>query len=211
MNVARFRFQAPRLIAHRERGQNLQHESWRGVATACWDNWSDSMEKIYCASFGLSIGTIYVASTSKGVCKISIPASTKKEFYDWIGNHFNEAEVVESADKNEQIADELERYFDRKLAQFRCKLDPHGTAFQRKVWSELRRVPYGTVITYKQLAKRVGTPHGFQAVGRANATNPLPIVIPCHRVVGSNNDLVGFGAGIKTKEFLLRLEGALMI
>ncbi len=169
------------------------------------------MEKIFWAAFGSSLGTLYVASTGKGVCKISIPASTKKEFFGWIRKHFDGAEVEESADANKQIVAELERYCDGRLVQFRSKLDLHGTEFQRKVWSELRRVPYGTVITYKELASRVGTPRGFQAVGRANAANPLPIVIPCHRVVGSDDDLVGYGAGVKTKEVLLRLEGALMI
>lgn len=95
--------------------------------------------------------------------------------------------------------------------QFKSKLDLHGTEFQRQVWSELKKIPYGSVITYKELAKRVGRPRGYQAVGRANATNPLPVVIPCHRVVGSDDDLVGYGAGIKTKQYLLRLEGALML
>jgi O-6-methylguanine DNA methyltransferase len=90
-------------------------------------------------------------------------------------------------------------------------LDPIGTDFQRQVWRELRKIRYGTTISYKELSKRVGKPGAYQSVGRANGANPLPIVIPCHRVVGNDSRLVGYAAGIKTKEFLLRLEGALLV
>jgi methylated-DNA-[protein]-cysteine S-methyltransferase len=86
-----------------------------------------------------------------------------------------------------------------------------GTEFQRRVWLELKRIRYGKMISYKELAKRVGVQRGYQAVGKANGANPLPIVVPCHRVVGSNSKLVGYAAGLKTKEFLLRLEGALPV
>jgi methylated-DNA-[protein]-cysteine S-methyltransferase len=76
---------------------------------------------------------------------------------------------------------------------------------------ELKRIRYGKTISYKELAKRVGMQRGFQAVGKANGSNPLPIVVPCHRVIGSNSRLIGYAAGLKTKEFLLRLEGALPV
>ncbi len=169
------------------------------------------MRTLYWTSSRSPLGLIFVASTNKGVCAISIPENTKKDFFDWIGKHFEGYELEESASKNEQIVGEFRRYFNGTPMQFKSKLDPHGTEFQRRVWSELKKIPYASVITYKELAKRVGRPEGYQAVGRANATNPLPIVIPCHRVVGSDDDLVGYGAGIKTKEYLLRLEGALIL
>ncbi len=169
------------------------------------------MKKICWTSFGSKIGTIYVASSDKGVCKISIPAQGKKEFLNWLQRHCNGCEIVEVAARNRQIIDELNRYFDRKLVKFNTRLDPVGTDFQKEVWSALRRIRYGTTITYKELAARVGIPGAYQTVGRANGANPLPIVIPCHRVIGSDDNLVGYGAGIKTKEFLLRLEGALLI
>jgi len=169
------------------------------------------MEKIYYSSFNSKIGTIHVASTKSGVCKISIPAQTKKEFLAWLQKAFHGAELVESSTKNRQIIDELNRYFDRRLVKFHSKLDPVGTEFQRRVWCELKRIRYGNMISYKQLAKRVGMQRGYQAVGKANSANPLPIVVPCHRVIGSNAKLVGYAAGLKTKEFLLRLEGALPV
>jgi O-6-methylguanine DNA methyltransferase len=167
------------------------------------------MEKIYYSSFNSKIGTIYIASTKSGVCKISIPAQTKKEFLAWLQKKFDGAELVETSTKNRQIIDELNRYFDRRLVKFHSRLDPVGTEFQRRVWCELKRIRYGNMISYKELADRVGVERGFQAVGKANGANPLPIVVPCHRVIGSNSKLVGYAAGLKTKEFLLRLEGAL--
>jgi len=169
------------------------------------------MKKIYYTSFNSKIGTIHVASTKLGVCKISIPAQTKKEFLVWLQKKFNGAELVESSTKNRQIIDELNRYFDRRLVKFHSRFDSVGTEFQKHVWMELKKIRYGKTISYKELAKRVGVKRGCQAVGKANGYNPLPIVIPCHRVIGSNSKLVGYSAGLKTKEFLLRLEGALPV
>lgn len=169
------------------------------------------IKTIYYTSFNSKIGTIHIASTKSGVCKISIPAQTKKEFLVWLQKKFDGAEIIESTAKNRQIIDELNRYFDRRLVKFHSRLDPVGTDFQRAVWLELKRIRYGKTISYKQLAKRVGVDRGYQAVGKANGSNPLPIVVPCHRVIGANSKLVGYAAGLKTKEFLLRLEGALPV
>ncbi|MCX7983421.1 MAG: methylated-DNA--[protein]-cysteine S-methyltransferase [Bacteroidetes bacterium] len=169
------------------------------------------MGRVYYASFFSKIGTIYVASTEKGVCKISIPGQSKKEFLRWLEENTNGCELVESYSKNKQIIDELTRYFERRLVKFRSRIDLRGTEFQRRVWKALRHIPYGTTITYKQLAHRIGNERAFRAVGRANGENPLPIVIPCHRVIASDETLGGYAAGEKTKEFLLRLEGAISI
>ena len=170
-----------------------------------------AMTKIYYTSFNSKIGTVHIASTALGVCKISIPAQTKKEFLAWLQKKFAGAELIETSTKNRQIIDELNRYFDRRLVKFHSRLDPVGTKFQRRVWLELKRIRYGKTISYKELAERVGMQRGFQAVGKANGSNPLPIVVPCHRVIGSNSKLIGYAAGLKTKEFLLRLEGALPV
>ncbi|HEY4611559.1 MAG TPA: methylated-DNA--[protein]-cysteine S-methyltransferase [Bacteroidota bacterium] len=169
------------------------------------------MKTIYYCSFKSKVGTIHIASTDKGVFRIDLPTHTKTEFLASLKKESNGAKIVESAAKHKRIAEELKRYFDGKLERFRSKLDPRGTEFQLQVWNELRKIPYGTVISYKQLALRVGKPDGSRAVGHANGTNPLPIVVPCHRVLGSGNNLVGYGGGIKMKEYLLRLEGALML
>ena len=142
--------------------------------------------KVYCTSFDSRIGRIYVSSTDKGVSKISVPKETRKDFFDWLEQHFDLDAVVDNRSKNKEAIDQLTRFFNGKLAKFTCPIDLIGTPFQIRVWKELAKIPYGSTITYKQLAKRVAAPHAFQAVGRANGANPLPIIIPCHRVVGSD-------------------------
>ncbi|HEU0047963.1 MAG TPA: methylated-DNA--[protein]-cysteine S-methyltransferase [Nitrososphaera sp.] len=166
---------------------------------------------VYCTSFDSRIGRIYVASTEKGVCKISVPRESRKDFFAWLKEHFNTDSVVDNRSRNKDVIDQLSRYFNGKLAKFTCPIDLMGTPFQVRVWKELTRIPYGSTISYKHLAKRAAAPKASQAVGRANSQNPLPIIIPCHRVLGSNGALVGYSCGVKTKEFLLRLEGAIML
>ena len=104
---------------------------------------------------------------------------------------------------------ELLEYFEGKRQTFDLPLNPQGTPFQRKVWSALSDIPYGQAITYGELARRVGCPKGSRAVGQANHRNPLPILLPCHRVVGTGGTLTGYGGGLELKEWLLRLEGIL--
>lgn len=167
--------------------------------------------KVYCTSFDSRIGRIYVASTDKGVCKISVPKESRKDFFGWLKEHFDLETVTDNRSRNKEVIDQLIRYFNGKLAKFTCPIDMIGTPFQVRVWGELAKISYGSTITYKHLAKRAGVPKASQAVGRANGSNPLPIIIPCHRVLGSNGALVGYSCGIKTKEFLLRLEGAIIL
>jgi methylated-DNA-[protein]-cysteine S-methyltransferase len=167
--------------------------------------------RVYCTSFDSRIGRIYVASTDKGVCKLSVPRESRKDFFDWLKAHFDPDAVTDNRAKNKDVIDQLTRYFNGRLVKFTCTVDLMGTPFQVRVWKELTKIPYGTTITYKHLARKVMAPKAFQAVGRANGKNPLPIIVPCHRVIGSDGSLVGYGFGVKTKEFLLRLEGALIL
>jgi len=101
---------------------------------------------------------------------------------------------------------QLSAYFAGKLETFDLHLAPEGTPFQKKVWNELCRIPYGETISYGELARRIGNPKASRAVGLANGSNPIPIVIPCHRVLGSNGKLTGYGGGLSIKEKLLALE-----
>ena len=105
-----------------------------------------------------------------------------------------------------EVVRQLEDYFDGKLKDFDLPLILDGTAFQLLVWNNLRKIPYGETISYGQLAKRIGSPDAARAVGLANGSNPIPIIIPCHRVIGSNGDLTGFGGGLPLKKKLLALE-----
>lgn len=104
---------------------------------------------------------------------------------------------------------QLDDYFAARRRVFELPLAPRGTDFQRTVWMTLAGIGYGETISYAQLAQRVGRPTAMRAVGAANGRNPLPIVLPCHRVIGADGALTGFGGGLPTKQFLLELEGAL--
>ena len=106
---------------------------------------------------------------------------------------------------------QLDEYFAGTRHDFDLPLAPQGTAFQCEVWHALASIAYGETISYAQLAARIGRPAAVRAVGAANGRNPLPIVLPCHRVIGSDGDLTGFGGGLPTKRFLLTLEGALPV
>lgn len=105
-----------------------------------------------------------------------------------------------------EVATQLRRYFAGKLEVFNLPLAPEGTPFQQSVWGELCKIPYGGTISYGELARRIGNPNASRAVGLANGSNPIPIVIPCHRVIGSNGKLTGYGGGLDIKEKLLALE-----
>ncbi|HEV8695898.1 MAG TPA: methylated-DNA--[protein]-cysteine S-methyltransferase, partial [Lysobacter sp.] len=108
-----------------------------------------------------------------------------------------------------QTQTQLVEYFAGKRRSFDLPLAPRGTEFQCLVWWELANIPFGKTISYAELATRLGRPSATRAVGAANGRNPIPIVLPCHRVIGADGSLTGFGGGLPTKQFLLQLEGAL--
>jgi methylated-DNA-[protein]-cysteine S-methyltransferase len=105
-----------------------------------------------------------------------------------------------------EVVRQLRAYFAGELEDFDLPLAPKGTPFQQKVWSELCNIPYGETISYGELARRIGNPNASRAVGLANGSNPIPIIIPCHRVIGANGKLTGYGGGLEIKEKLLALE-----
>ena len=113
---------------------------------------------------------------------------------------------VESPKPFKEAVSQLESYFVGELKEFKLRLDVNGTDFQRNVWSALATIPYGQTWTYGQLAKHIGKPKASRAVGAANGANPLPIIIPCHRVVAAGGKLGGFGGGLEMKNSLLTLE-----
>jgi methylated-DNA-[protein]-cysteine S-methyltransferase len=112
----------------------------------------------------------------------------------------------ESPDAFDDVVSQLTEYFAGQRQRFELSLAPEGTPFQQRVWRELQDIPYGVTISYGQLAARIGQPTASRAVGLANGSNPLAIVIPCHRVIGANGTLTGYGGGLPIKERLLALE-----
>ena len=145
------------------------------------------------------IGTLLVASDGNAVNRITFPQRGRaaKPEADW-----QESQRGPVGETMRQ----LREYFAGKRAAFDLPLAPAGTAFQRSVWRQLQEIPYGETISYGELARRVGNPKASRAVGSANGANPLPIVIPCHRVIASDGTLGGFGGGLPTKQMLLALE-----
>lgn len=169
------------------------------------------MPFVYTTVFESVVGPLSLASTDEGMCRLCIRGYRRSDFAEWLRANLRDHEIVESPSRNREFVSELQEYLSGKRTTFGIPLHVIGTEFQKKVWLELLKIPYGTTISYKELARRVGLPKGAQSVGRVNAANPLPLVIPCHRVIGANDNLVGYGGGIKMKEFLLRLEGALLL
>ena len=167
------------------------------------------MDKAYYGIFDSSLGVIYIASTEKGVCKIALPEEGEEDFFGWLRNHFSPQNLIENRSKNEGVLAELESYLAGELREFQSPLDLRGTEFQMKVWREVKTIPYGTTCSYREVAERIGHPRACRAVGTANRANPIPIIIPCHRVIGQDGSLRGYGGGLAMKERLLRLEGAL--
>ncbi|MEI9974747.1 MAG: methylated-DNA--[protein]-cysteine S-methyltransferase [Ignavibacteriota bacterium] len=110
-----------------------------------------------------------------------------------------------------ETARQLRAYFAGRLRRFDLTLDMRGTEFQRRVWHRLEGIPYGQTRSYRQIAVEIGSPLAVRAVGAANGANPIPIVVPCHRVIGSSGKLVGYGGGLPLKKRLLAMEGALAL
>lgn len=126
-----------------------------------------------------------------------------------VGRWKGEADVVWDTDSCEESVLQVEQYFRRERTSFDLPMAPQGTPFELAVWNALREIPYGSTATYGEIAARLGSPGGPRSVGRANARNPIPVIIPCHRVIGADGTLVGYGGGLDRKRFLLEHEGAL--
>ena len=147
------------------------------------------------------IGVLTLAADEDGLCGIEFPPPRASALVETARAHRNGV-LLEA---REQLAE----YFAGTRRAFDLPLAPHGTEFQRAVWAMLAQIPYGETRTYSDVARRIGRPDAVRAVGAANGRNPIPIVLPCHRVIGADGSLTGFGGGLPTKAFLLRLEGAL--
>ena len=153
------------------------------------------------------IGTIRVAATSRGVCKIALGKETAQDFSSWLDRHVGHAPRQPERSGIVALAlDQIAEYLGGLRREFDLPLDLVGTEFQRRVWSAVAGIPYGQTRTYAQVAGAIGKPLAVRAVGAANGANPLPLVVPCHRVLGSDGSLTGYGGGLDVKQKLLELE-----
>lgn len=144
------------------------------------------------------IGELLLAGENNALAMIGFPQGSMRRDPepDWI---YNEKPLAEARRQ-------LDEYFAGTRKQFDLPLQLEGTEFQVEVLQALQKIPYGKTVSYGEIARRIGRPKAVRAVGAANGRNPIPIVVPCHRVIGSGGDLTGFGGGLDTKEALLRLE-----
>ncbi|EQA43182.1 putative methylated-DNA--[protein]-cysteine S-methyltransferase [Leptospira broomii serovar Hurstbridge str. 5399] len=158
---------------------------------------------IYYAKIGSPIGELLIISNETNITRICM----NKQKYgaeiaaDWIEHP--DLEPISLA------SEQLTAYFAGRLKKFDLPLTMIGTPFQKRVWTELVKIPFGRVISYGELARRIDNPNASRAVGLANGKNPMAIVVPCHRVIGSNGNLTGYGGGIPNKQYLLELERSL--
>ncbi len=162
-----------------------------------------STSDLYYSFCRCPIGDLLLAGDSSALHLIGFPSGSRARRPDPGWQH-NPAPFAEAERQ-------LQAYFAGELRRFDLPLHFGGTDFQNQVWRELGNVPWGETITYGELARRLGRPTASRAVGAANGANPLPIIAPCHRVIGADGSLTGFGGGLDTKRFLLGLEGALPI
>jgi methylated-DNA-[protein]-cysteine S-methyltransferase len=144
------------------------------------------------------VGPLLLAGDERGLQRVSFENSKRTALprADWKLDKEPFAEVIR----------QLQAYFRGELKEFALPLAMEGTEFQLRVWNALRTIPYGETVSYAQLAERIGNPKAVRAVGLANGSNPIPIIVPCHRVIGSDGSLTGFGGGLSTKKMLLELE-----
>jgi O-6-methylguanine DNA methyltransferase len=150
--------------------------------------------------------SVFIVSSEVGLVTVQLNNNEELLLKD-IESTFPQAKIMYSDEYNNIYSVQLTEYFRGLRKEFSLPLDIKGTDFQMKVWNALLKIPYGSVTTYKGIAERIDNPKGQRAVGLANNKNKIPIVIPCHRVIGTNGKLVGYEGGVHLKEKLLQLEG----
>jgi len=156
-----------------------------------------AVETLYFSRINSPIGLLTLAVSQRGLVALEFGAG--KVGKGW----------VESAEKVAPYARQLEEYFAGRRQLFDLPLDLRGTDFQKRCWRELLKIPYGETRSYADIARAMGNPSAVRAVGLANGQNPIAIIVPCHRVIGSDGSLTGYGGGLESKRKLLELEGAL--
>src|SRR5438270_14003189 len=160
------------------------------------------LETIYFARIdSMVVGPLLLACSEKGLRRVQFYKGT-------LPNPGKDETWIESPERLGPYISQLESYFRGELRAFTCEFDLVGTQFQKDCWQALLRIPYGKTCSYGEIASAIGRPNAFRAVGQANHDNPIAIIVPCHRVLGANGTLTGYGGGLSTKEKLLRLEGA---
>lgn len=163
--------------------------------------------KIIIARIQTSVGAFGAVVTPTGLARLTFPDEPFELCHAWVQRWEPGAVRTDSGPGLTPVATQLAAYFDRRLQTFDLPLDMRGTPFQQEVWQALTAIPFGATCSYGQIAERIGRPKAVRAVGAANGANPVPVIVPCHRVIGSNGKLTGYAGGLALKQRLLVLEG----
>ncbi|WP_341300599.1 methylated-DNA--[protein]-cysteine S-methyltransferase [Lysinibacillus sp. FSL H8-0500] len=166
------------------------------------------MTVLYVDKFTYEQGDMYIVASDEGIVYIGTPNMPFDEVEVWARKPFKGYSFEENKEKLWPYIEQLTAYFKRELTEFDVPIHVKGTPFQLAVWDALRELPYGTTVSYADIAQRIGNPKAVRAVGGAIGANPILAIIPCHRVIGKNGQLTGFRSGLAMKEFLLELERA---
>ena len=145
------------------------------------------------------LGDIYISSNIDGLCRVKISSNMERE-EKWLNNNFNGVKIHFGTGKNQVYINQLDEYFNGKRTKFELRMNIVGTEFQKSVWNVLKDIPYGKTLSYKEVAIKVGKPKAARAIGQANNRNPISIIIPCHRVIGADGSLTGYGGGMNAKD-----------
>jgi O-6-methylguanine DNA methyltransferase len=186
--------------------------SWTAFFLTRWASFQQQRQAERCTIFCMPTAqAVYYSVVDSPIGKLLLAATNRGLRYIQFGARMprpRKGEVwIESRDALKPYEDQLLSYFRGELREFTCRLDLEGTQFQKKCWNALMSIPYGKTVSYADIARQVGSPRAFRAVGQANHNNPIPIIVPCHRVITSSGTLGGYGGGLDVKERLLRLEG----
>ena len=169
------------------------------------------VEQVAVGSVDTPIGVLWLACSERGVCKLVFPREGAQAALDrWLAAHLPAHELAATSALLEQASTELGEYFAGTRHDFSLALDLRGRSFHQRAWRALTNIPYGHTVSYGDLARTLGAPKAARAVGAACGANPVPIIAPCHRVLGSDGSLHGFGGGLPVKAWLLRHEGVLL-
>ena len=162
---------------------------------------------LYYSIISSPIGELCIIKSNKGIRRILL--SNNAPFEQYLHNNFPDEKVVNNNYELKKSSNQIHEYFDLSRKEFSLDIDIQLSSYYRKVLKKVENIPYGKTASYKLIAIETGNPKASRAVGNANANNPLPIIIPCHRVIANDGRIGGYGGGLKTKRFLLELEGAL--
>ena len=164
------------------------------------------METVYYSAMYSPVGRLTICCSEKGILQIATGRGSPPRLGNPNSNRQAQFRWIRSKEKTRQVETQLAEYFAGRRRKFTARLDLRGTPFQRKVWEALLRIPYGETRSYADIARQIGRPRAFRAVGMANHWNPVAILVPCHRVVASDGALGGYASGLRMKNFLLDLE-----